>query len=205
MFPHYSSSGIVIANVDDIKFVISSLATGGNVDSVPSAETCATPAPASCKWFCGKTIWQHPKLHVLLSLWLYMESKWVSQSICCRHEPEWSLLFITEEKPAKTHWLQVWEIHVMSMNCWTIRIENNRTKWCLLKGHWTKRRFSNTLWHYAMIITEAEERGDCKSNMLCFCKAFSSHGWTDMDETLNRNHLFTFGINRSFVNIHLWI
>ncbi|XP_050950543.1 protein TASOR isoform X6 [Labeo rohita] len=49
MFPHYSSSGIVIANVDDIKFVISSLATGGNVDSVPSAETCATPAPASLR------------------------------------------------------------------------------------------------------------------------------------------------------------
>ncbi|XP_016315022.1 protein TASOR-like [Sinocyclocheilus anshuiensis] len=49
MFPHYSSSGIVIANVDDIKFIISSLAGGGHVDSAPSAETYATPAPASLR------------------------------------------------------------------------------------------------------------------------------------------------------------
>ncbi|XP_016308538.1 protein TASOR-like isoform X1 [Sinocyclocheilus anshuiensis] len=37
MFPHYSSSGIVIANVDDIKCIISSLAA-------PSAEACGSPA-----------------------------------------------------------------------------------------------------------------------------------------------------------------
>ncbi|XP_058615394.1 protein TASOR isoform X2 [Onychostoma macrolepis] len=49
MFPHYSSSGIVIANVDDIKFIISSLADGGNVDSAPSAETYDTLAPASLR------------------------------------------------------------------------------------------------------------------------------------------------------------
>ncbi|XP_073700434.1 protein TASOR isoform X2 [Garra rufa] len=49
MFPQYSSSGIVIANVDDIKFMISSLAAGGNVDSVPSAETCGTPASVSLR------------------------------------------------------------------------------------------------------------------------------------------------------------
>ncbi|KTG41105.1 hypothetical protein cypCar_00019362 [Cyprinus carpio] len=49
MFPHYSSSGIVIANVDDIKFIISSLGGGGDVDSAPSAETYATPAPASLR------------------------------------------------------------------------------------------------------------------------------------------------------------
>ncbi|XP_052395598.1 protein TASOR [Carassius gibelio] len=49
MFPHYSSSGIIIANVDDIKFIISSLACGGNVASAPSAETHTTPAPASLR------------------------------------------------------------------------------------------------------------------------------------------------------------
>lgn len=129
MFPHYSSSGIVIANVDDIKFIISSLASGGNVDSAPSAETYATPAPAPCKSICGKTAWQHSKLHVLLSLWLYLESEWVCQSKCCHHEPEWSLI-ITEERPAKT---QIREMHIISMNFWTTRIENNRTKWCLLR------------------------------------------------------------------------
>ncbi|XP_048032203.1 protein TASOR isoform X1 [Megalobrama amblycephala] len=49
MFPHYSSSGIVIANVDDIKFVISSLASGENVDTIPSAEIYPTPDPASLR------------------------------------------------------------------------------------------------------------------------------------------------------------
>ncbi|XP_042604773.1 protein TASOR-like isoform X2 [Cyprinus carpio] len=49
MFPQYSSSGFVIANVDDIKFVISSLASEGNVDSAPSAETCGSPSPASLR------------------------------------------------------------------------------------------------------------------------------------------------------------
>ncbi|XP_052445074.1 protein TASOR-like isoform X1 [Carassius gibelio] len=49
MFPQYSSSGIVIANADEIKFIISSLASGGNVDSAPSAETCGSPAPASLR------------------------------------------------------------------------------------------------------------------------------------------------------------
>uniref|UniRef100_A0A671K3I8 Protein TASOR-like n=1 Tax=Sinocyclocheilus anshuiensis TaxID=1608454 RepID=A0A671K3I8_9TELE len=47
--PKSLHNGIVIANVDDIKFIISSLAGGGHVDSAPSAETYATPAPASCK------------------------------------------------------------------------------------------------------------------------------------------------------------
>ncbi|KAA0712505.1 Protein TASOR [Triplophysa tibetana] len=49
MFPHYSSSGIAIANVDDIKSIISSL-TGGiseNVERIPSAEISSTPAPTS--------------------------------------------------------------------------------------------------------------------------------------------------------------
>uniref|UniRef100_A0A673LHP3 Protein TASOR-like n=1 Tax=Sinocyclocheilus rhinocerous TaxID=307959 RepID=A0A673LHP3_9TELE len=47
--PKSLHNGIVIANVDDIKFIISSLAGGGHVDSAPSAETYAPPAPASCK------------------------------------------------------------------------------------------------------------------------------------------------------------
>ncbi|XP_067272436.1 protein TASOR isoform X2 [Pseudorasbora parva] len=46
MFPHYSSSGIVIANVDDIKFVISSLASGETVASIQPAEVYPTPDPA---------------------------------------------------------------------------------------------------------------------------------------------------------------
>lgn len=46
MFPHYSSSGVVIANVDDVKFVISSLASGENVDDTPSADLYPAPAPA---------------------------------------------------------------------------------------------------------------------------------------------------------------
>ncbi|XDV21846.1 hypothetical protein PO909_026866, partial [Leuciscus waleckii] len=49
MFPHYSSSGIVIANVEDVKFVISSLASGESVASAPSAETYPTPDPASLR------------------------------------------------------------------------------------------------------------------------------------------------------------
>ncbi|XP_056095994.1 protein TASOR [Rhinichthys klamathensis goyatoka] len=49
MFPLYSSSGIVIANVDDVKFVISSLASGEAVASVPSAETYPCPDPASLR------------------------------------------------------------------------------------------------------------------------------------------------------------
>ncbi|XP_051550354.1 protein TASOR isoform X2 [Myxocyprinus asiaticus] len=48
MFPHYSSSGIVIANVDDIQFIISSL-TGQNTDIVPLAEIHPTPAPTSLR------------------------------------------------------------------------------------------------------------------------------------------------------------
>ncbi|XP_077088075.1 protein TASOR [Siphateles boraxobius] len=49
MFPHYSSSGIVIANVDDVKFVISSLASGESMASVPSSEIYPTPDPASLR------------------------------------------------------------------------------------------------------------------------------------------------------------
>nr|XP_055073530.1 protein TASOR isoform X1 [Misgurnus anguillicaudatus] len=51
MFPHYSSSGIMIAHVDDIKFIISSL-TGGvseNVETIPSAEIYSTPASTSLR------------------------------------------------------------------------------------------------------------------------------------------------------------
>ncbi|XP_051977651.1 protein TASOR isoform X2 [Xyrauchen texanus] len=47
MFPHYSSSGIVIANIDDIQFIISSL-TGQNTDIV-SLEIHPTPAPTSLR------------------------------------------------------------------------------------------------------------------------------------------------------------
>ncbi|XP_057181536.1 protein TASOR isoform X2 [Triplophysa rosa] len=49
MFPHYSSSGIAIANVDDIKSIVSSL-TGGiseKMERIPSAEISSTPAPTS--------------------------------------------------------------------------------------------------------------------------------------------------------------
>ncbi|XP_039513117.1 protein TASOR isoform X1 [Pimephales promelas] len=49
MFPQYSSSGIIIANVDDVKFVISSLASGEAVASVPPVETYPTPDPASLR------------------------------------------------------------------------------------------------------------------------------------------------------------
>ncbi|TRZ00907.1 hypothetical protein DNTS_001090 [Danionella cerebrum] len=43
MFPQYSSSGFVVANVEDIQFLISSLASGENVDLVPAAENCPIP------------------------------------------------------------------------------------------------------------------------------------------------------------------
>ncbi|XP_051549633.1 protein TASOR-like isoform X2 [Myxocyprinus asiaticus] len=48
MFPHYASSGIMIANVDDIKCIISSL-TCENTDNIPLAEIHPTPAQTSLR------------------------------------------------------------------------------------------------------------------------------------------------------------